>query len=141
MKSLARLIILLTIFILGCEKQEMENRLHGNWKIYAVSGTIMGWSSIRDFDIVSFNNSDKYSVFFNDTVIQGGSFKVEKQEPKQYGKINVEFLLILNESFDNHPYANFYPEKPMDIIFYGNDSLTLSQTHVSDGFNYHFVRE
>jgi len=141
MKKLACLTTFLAIFILGCEKQQMENQLHGNWKIYAISGTIMGWSSIRDFDKVSFKNAGKYSVYFNDLVIQGGSFKVENQEPKKYGKVNVEYLLILNESFDNHPYANFYPEKPMDIIFYGNDTLTLSQTHVSDGFNYHFVRE
>jgi hypothetical protein len=141
MKNLACLTTFLAIFILGCEKQQMENQLHGNWKIYAVSGTIMGWSSIRDFDLVSFNNSDKYSVYFNDLVIQGGSFKVEKQEPKKYGKVNIEYLLILNESFDDHPYANFYPEMPMDIIFFGNDTLTLSQTNCSDGFNYHFVRE
>jgi hypothetical protein len=141
MRKLTCLILLLSTFILGCEKQEIESRLHGNWKIYAVSGTIMGWSSIRDFDIVSFNNSDKYSVYFNHVVIQGGSFKVEKQEPKKYGPVNVEYLLILNESFDDHPNANFYPEIPMDIIFYGNDTLTLSQTQVSDGFNYHFVRE
>jgi hypothetical protein len=141
MKSLAYLTTFLAIFILGCEKQQMENQLHGNWKIYAVSGTIMGWSSIRDFDIVSFNNSDDYSVFYQDLKIQGGSFKVEKQNPYKFGKITVEYRLLLNESFDNHPNANFYTEMPMDIIFFGNDTLTLSQANCNDGFNYHFVRE
>ena len=140
MKKIGLAIVLMILLILGCEKQEMYNQLHGNWRIYAVSGSIMGWQTIRDFDAVSFNNSNKYSVYFNDTVIQGGSYRIEKQEPKKYGTINVEFLLKLSESFDNHPYANFYPEFPFDIIFYGNDTLTLSQTNISDGFNYHFVR-
>ena len=141
MKNIACLTTFLAIFILGCEKQQLENQLHGNWKIFAISGTIVGGSSIRDFDLVSFNNSDKYSVYFNDLEIQGGSYKVEKQKLKKYGKVNIEYLLILDESFNDHPYANFYPVMPMDIIFFGNDTLTLSQTNCSDGFNYHFVRE
>jgi hypothetical protein len=139
MKKLVLLIIFIAFTGYGCEKQEMYNQLYGNWRIIGISGSISGGQSIRDFDAISFNHSDNYSVYFNDSVIQGGTYKIEKQVPKIYGNVKVEFLLILHKSFDNHPYANFYSEFPMDIIFYGNDSLTLSQT-VTDGFNYHFVR-
>ncbi|MFZ0282206.1 MAG: hypothetical protein WAL29_11180 [Bacteroidales bacterium] len=41
----------------------------------------------------------------------------------------------------NHPIANFYTEFPFDIIFHENGDLTLSQSGIVDGFNYHFVRE
>ncbi len=131
----------MVVLIFGCEKHDIYDQLRGAWEIKAVSGSIMGWSTIRDFDLITFDGSNKYSVYFKETIIQGGSYKIEKQEPIRYGKTNIEFLLILNESFDNHPYANFYSEFPFDIIFHGNDTLTLSQTTISDGFNYHFLRK
>lgn len=141
MKNLVFLTIFFALIIYGCEKQEINDQLNGNWRIIGISGSIMGFQSIRDFDVVSFNHSGNYSVYFNDSVIQGGSFIIERQDPKEFGKTKIEFLLKLNESFDNHPYANFYSEYPMNIIFFGNDSLTLSQTGISDGFNYHFVKK
>lgn len=140
MKKLIYLTTFLALFILGCEKQEMEDQLNGNWKIRAISGSIVGGAPVRDFEKVSFSSSNKYSLYFNDTIIQGGSYKIKKQDIKNYGNTKVEFLLKLNKTFDNHPYANFYSELPFDIIFYGTDTLTLSQPF-SDGYNYHFVRE
>ena len=57
--------IALTTF--GCEKQEMDKQIQGNWRIMGISGSIVGFQSIRDFDAVSFNRSDKYSVYFNNS--------------------------------------------------------------------------
>lgn len=116
MKKLIYLVALLALCIQGCEKQETYDELQGTWKIIGVSGSTMGFQSIRDFDKVIFNHSNNYLVSFNDTVIQAGSYKIEKQFPKKFGNIKVEFLLILNESFNSQPYANFYPEFTMDII-------------------------
>jgi hypothetical protein len=132
------------IIATGCEKQEMYNQIQeiqGYWKIIGISGGITGGQSIQDFDVVSFDTSDKYSVYFNDLIIQGGSYKIEEQEPIEYGNTKIEFLLTLNESFNNHPDANFCTDWPMYVIFFGNDTLTLSQAGIMDGFNYHFVRK
>ena len=141
MKKLRILFVLFSLVNTGCEKHEICDQLAGYWEIKAVSGGIMGWSEIRDFDIVNFNSSNKYYVYYNDTLIQGGTYKIERQEPENYGKTRIEFLLKLNETFDNHPFANFYSEFPLDIFFNGTDRLTLSQANVDDGFNYHFLRK
>ena len=141
MKKKVILIFFIALTISSCEKQEMYDQLYGSWQIFGVSGSILGSQPVRDFDIVTFGQSGKYSVSLNDTIIQGGSYHIQRQPSKKYGEIKVDFLLVLNESFNNHPYANFYSWEPFDIIFYGSDTLTLSQVNVSDGFNYHFKRK
>ena len=141
MKKLFLLLVLLQLLIIGCEKQDIYDQLNGTWKIFSISGSIMGWQTIRDFDLLIFNSSNNYSVFFNNNVIQGGSYKIEKKDSKQSEYSEREFLLVLKESFNIHPIANFYSDHPFDIIFNGGDTLTLLQSGIYDGFNYHFVRE
>lgn len=78
-------LVLLTIFIAltssACEKQEMYNRLHGDWKILGISGGNFGFQSVRNFDGIILLQSGKYTVNYNDLAIQGGSFKIEKHDP------------------------------------------------------------
>jgi hypothetical protein len=141
MKKTVVLISLFAIITISCEKQETSHQLHGYWKIRGISGSIMGSAPIIDFDEVHFGNSEKYSVFFNGTEIQGGSYKIQKEDPDKWPLSEVKFQLILHESFNNNLNANFYTFAPFAIIFNGNDTLTLSQTDLYDGYNYHFVRK
>jgi len=141
MRKLVFLFTLLTTITIGCEKADVYHRLQGSWRIIGISGTYFGFESIRDFDKIYFNNSDKYYVSFDGSEIQGGSYEIEKLDNDKYSRSEVEFRLILHESFNNHPYANFYSYVPFDIMFNGNDTLTLSQADIFDGYNYHFVRK
>jgi hypothetical protein len=140
MKKLVLLSVFIAFISTSCEKQEMYNRLHGNWKILGISGGSSGFESVRNFDGIILNQSGKYTVNYNDIAIQGGSFKIEKHDPIEYGNTQIEFRIHFSETYDNDPYANFYPERPMEVIFFGNDTLTLSE-FIPDGFNYHFIRK
>ncbi len=141
MKKIIFLSVCIALTALACEKQEMNKQIQGNWKITGISGSIAGFQSIRNFDAVRFDRSDRYSVYFNHTVIQGGSYEIKRQSSKDIENSGIEFLLTLHESFNNDPVANFYTDHPFEIFFLEDGKLTLSQSGITDGFNYHFVRE
>lgn len=135
MKKEILLLFFLALTLTACEKQELYNQLYGSWKILAVSGGITGSQSIRDFDVVEFSHSGKYSVLFNGTKIQGGTFTIEQQNSNKH-----DYKLILKEEFNNHPYADFYTFTPFSMNFNDDGTLTLRQIEVSDGFQYDFKR-
>jgi hypothetical protein len=140
MKKIAVLVIFFSVLLSGCEKQELNNQLNGSWKILSVSGGITGSQSIRDFDELQFSRSGKYFVTFNGTVIQGGTYELEKQQYKGYNYRDYDYKMYLTEKFNNHPYANFYAFTPFSITFNNDGTLTLRQVEVSDGFQYDFKR-
>jgi hypothetical protein len=141
MKILVNISFLIVLAASACEKQEVYNDLQGRWRITGISGSIAGSQQVRNFDIVYFKQSNFYTVFFDGSAIQGGSYSLEKKKSENPGDNTFEFRVRFTESFNNDPYANFYTEFPMIITFDGNKTLTLSQADITDGFNYHFVRE
>ena len=80
-------------------------------------------------------------MIFDGSAIQGGSYSMEKKMSENPGDNTYEFRVRSIEPFNNDPYANFYTEFPMAITFDGKDKIMLSQADITDGFNYHFVRE
>ncbi len=141
MKIIVIIPVLIVLASSACEDQEVYNDLQGRWKITGISGTIAGSQQVRNFDIVYFKQSNFYTVFFDGFAIQGGSYNLEKKKSENPGDKTFEFRVRFSESFNKDPYSNFYTEFPMIISFDGNETLTLSQADVSDGLNYHFVRE
>jgi hypothetical protein len=138
MKRAISFIIPFFLMAFGCEHDNVGNNIIGNWKIDAISGTISGHQDIRDFDHLKFNDSGSYQVFFNNGVIQEGSYEIKKNNTEKSG---YEYFLLLKESHNSHPGANFYSNYPFKISFDGENSLTLSQHGITDGFVYHFVRD
>ena len=136
MKKVIVLTFFLAFILTACEKQEVYDQLYGRWKIIAVSGGMTGSQSIRDFDVVHFSNSGMYSVLFNETIIQTGTYIIEKQNSNKH-----DYKLILREELNNHPYANFYAFSPFSIDFNKDRTLTLRQIEMSDGFQYDFKRD
>jgi hypothetical protein len=141
MKILVTISILIALAASACEKQEVYNDLQGRWKIVGISGTIAGSQQIRNFDIVYFKQSGFYTVFCDGAAIQGGSYSLEKKKLEDSGDNTYEFRVRFTESYNKDPYSNFYTELPMIITFDLDNTLTLSQADISDGFNYHFVRD
>lgn len=141
MKKLVTISFLIVLTASACEKQEVYNDLQGRWKIIGISGSIAGSQQIRNFDIVYFKQSGFYTVFCDGSAIQGGSYILEKKKSGNPADNTYEFRVRFTESYNKDPYSNFYTEIPMIITFDGNESLTLSQADISDGFNYHFMRD
>ncbi len=141
MKKLVTISILIFLAASACDKQEVYNDLQGRWRITGISGSIAGSQQVRDFDIVYFKEAGFYTVFFDGSAIQGGSYNLEKKKSENRGDNTSEFRVRFTESFNKDPYSNFYTEFPMIITFDKNNALTLSQADITDGFNYHFVRE
>jgi len=141
MKKLVTISILIVLAASACEKQEVYNDLQGRWRITGISGSIAGSQQVRNFDIVYFKQSDLYTVFFDGSAIQGGSYKLEKKKSENPGNNTYEFRVRFTESYNKDPYSNFYTEFPMIITFDRDNTLTLSQADITDGFNYHFVRD
>jgi hypothetical protein len=141
MKKLVTISILIVLAASACEKQEVYNDLQGRWRITGISGSIIGSQQVRNFDIVYFKQSGFYTVFFDGSAIQGGSYILEKKNSENTGDNALEYCVRFKESFNKDPYANFYTEFPMVITFDGKNKLMLSQAGITDGFNYHFVRE
>jgi hypothetical protein len=141
MKKSIFVILIFAFSAAGCEKQEIYNDLVGKWLITSVSGGITGWSEIRDFDGIMFTQKGKYSVLFSGEVIQGGTYRLEKQKYKNPSSGKYDFQLMLDEDFNNHPNANFYSDMPFSFEFMKDESLmTLRQINCSDGFQYDFKR-
>ena len=141
MKKLVTISFLIVLAATACEKQEVYNDLQGRWKIIGISGTIAGSQQIRNFDIVYFKQSGFYTVFCDGAAIQGGSYSLEKKKLEDSVDNSFEFRVRFTESYNKDPYSNFYTELPMVITFDLDNTLTLSQADISDGFNYHFTRE
>jgi hypothetical protein len=134
------LITIIPVFFMafGCEHIDVVNSIHGNWKIVSISGTLAGSQDIRDFDHLVINNQG-YQVLFNNDVIQDGFSEIQKKDTGNNGK--EYYFLLLKESHNNHPNSNFYSNYPLKISFDGENSLTLSQYGITDGFVYHFVKD
>lgn len=134
-------LIIVPVFLMafGCEHDDINNTIHGSWKITSISGSIAGRQDIRDFDHLQIKEPDIYQVLFNDDIIQDGVFEIQKRYTGTAGKF--DYLLLLKESHNNHPDANFYSNYPLMMTFDGNNSLTLSQYGITDGFVYHFARD
>lgn len=141
MKKLVTISILIVLAVSACEKQEVYTDLQGRWRITGISGSIAGSQQVRNFDIVYFKQANFYTVFFDGSAIQGGSYRLEKNKSENPGDNKSEFRVRFTESYNKDPYSNFYTEFPMTITFDGNNTLTLSQADMTFGFNYHFVRE
>jgi hypothetical protein len=141
MRKLVIITILIVLAASACEKQEVYNDLQGRWKIIGISGTIAGSQQIRNFDILYFKQSGFYTVFCDGLAIQGGSYTLEKKKSGNPADNTFEFRVRFTESYNKDPYSNFYTEIPMIITLDGNKTLILSQADISDGFNYHFVRD
>ena len=127
--------IIIALTASACEKQEMFSQLNGEWKITGISGSIAGSQTVNNFDVISFSQSGSYTVFFNDTPIQGGSYKIQQGMENE-----IFFWVNFNEKFNNDPLSNFYTQFGKRITLIGNESLTLSDMGITDGFNYHFAR-
>jgi hypothetical protein len=141
MKKLLVISILILLSASACEKQEVYNDLQGRWRISGISGSIAGSQQVRNFDILYFKQSGLYTVFFDGSAIQGGSYNLEKKKSENSGDNAWEFRVRFTESYNNDPYSNFYIDFPMIITFDKENTLTLSQADITDGFNYHFVRD
>jgi hypothetical protein len=139
MKRAMSFIIPFFLMAFGCEHDNVSNTIQGRWKIAAISGTIAGSQDIRDFDHLKLNDHDSYQVFFNNDVIQEGSYEIIKNNAGKEGEY--DYFLMLKESHNSNPNANFYPNYPFKISIDGKNSLTLSQHGITDGFVYHFVRD
>ncbi|TFH44499.1 MAG: hypothetical protein E4G94_03690 [ANME-2 cluster archaeon] len=135
MKKLVFWMIIIALTASACEKQEMFSQLNGEWKITGISGSIAGSQTVNNFDVISFSQSGSYTVFFNDTPIQGGSYKIQQGMENE-----IFFWVNFNEKFNNDPLSNFYTQFGKRITLIGNESLTLSDMGITDGFNYHFAR-
>jgi hypothetical protein len=135
------LIVIIPVFVMafGCEHNDVVNSIDGSWKIVSISGTIAGSQDIRDFDHLRINEQGSYQVLFNNDVIQDGSSEIQKKYTGKEAKH--DYFLILKETHNNHPDANFYSNYPLKISFDGENSLTLSQYGITDGFVYHFLRD
>jgi hypothetical protein len=136
MKRIVFSMIIIALTASACEKQEMFSQLNGEWKITGISGSIAGSQTVRNFDVISFSQSGSYTVFNNGTPIQGGSFKIHKSMDNE-----IFFWVDFNEEYNNDPTANFYSQFSKKISLIDNESLTLSDMGITDGFFYHFVRE
>lgn len=141
MKKLLVISILIVLAASACDKQEVYNDLQGRWRITGISGSIAGSQQVRNFDIVYFKQSGFYTVFLDGSAIQGGSYDLEKKKSENSSDNTYEFRVRFTESYSNDPYCNFYTDFPMIITFDKDNTLTLSQADISDGFNYHFVRD
>jgi len=127
MKKFLVIFLLISLSLTACKKQDKCYELYGTWKVYAVPTDMLGNPRAIDFDYVTFFNSDQYTVYHTDTIIQGGTFSFLRISPPDIiGNVTVNYCLKLNESFNIHPHRNLYYYSQFFIIFNGNDSLTLS---------------
>lgn len=141
MKKLFIISVLIVFAASACEKQDVYNDLQGRWRITGISGSIAGSQQVRNFDILYFKQSGFYTVFHDGSAIQGGSYDLEKKKSENSGNNAYEFRIRFTESYNNDLYCNFYTDFPMIITFDKDNTLTLSQADISDGFNYHFVQD
>jgi len=141
MKQLVIISIAIVLAASACEKQEVYNDLQGRWRITGISGSIAGSQQVRNFDVLFFKQSGFYSVLLNGSAIQEGTYDLAKKKPDNTADNAWEFRIRFTESYNKDPYCNFYTDYPMIITFDKDNTLTLSQADISDGFNYHFVRD
>jgi len=141
MKLLVIISIAIVLAASACEKQEVYNDLQGRWRITGISGSIAGSQQVRNFDVLFFKQSGFYSVLLNGSAIKEGTYDLEKKKPDNTADNAWEFRIRFTESYNKDPYCNFYTDYPMIITFDKDNTLTLSQADISDGFNYHFVRD
>jgi hypothetical protein len=141
MRKLVTIIILIAFAVSACEKQDVYNDLQGRWRITGISGSIAGSQPVRNFDVLFFKQSGFYSVLLNGSAIKEGTYDLEKKKPENTPDNAWEFRIRFTESYNKDPYCNFYTDYPMIITFDKDNTLTLSQADISDGFNYHFVRD
>ena len=140
MKKLLVLSVFIASIFYGCEKQDLHDQLNGTWKIIGIGGSFQGWQTVKDFDLVSFSESGTYTVFYENAAVEGGSYKIEKFDPKKYGSTS-EYHVNFNKSYNHNCTSNFYTSSNLAILFCGNDTLYLSEYECTDGFSYGFVRK
>jgi len=141
MKLLVIISIAIVLAASACEKQEVYIYLHGRCRITGISGSIACSQQVRNFDVLFFKQSGFYSVLLNGSAIKEGTYDLEKKKPDNTADNAWEFRIRFTESYNKDPYCNFYTDYPMIITFDKDNTLTLSQADISDGFNYHFVRD
>jgi hypothetical protein len=133
--------LLLIFFLMGaCKKQDNCYELFGTWQVYAVPTDMLGNPRPIDFDSVTFFDSDQYSVYHVDTVIQAGTFSFSKIYPPEiFNNLTINYGLKLKESFNIHPHGNlYYPN--FFIILNGADSLSLAYNISFSGPNNDWFR-
>ena len=137
--------IFLTVFILlfnpGCSKNETEKQLYGNWEIIGISGGFYGFSTPRNFDTFILKASGNYSVLYKNSEIQGGTYEIKTKDPITINNKIYNSFIYFTESFNYDNFANFYTQFPKLIIFNNNDSLTLADYDIVEGYMYHFIRK
>ena len=140
MKKLIIFSVLIISAFSSCEKLEVYDQLNGSRSIEGISGSIMGWQDVKNFDKLTINQSGSYYVSFNEAEVQRGSYTIEKQKPRKFADYTIEYFIKFNSTAQSDIYSNFYTDLPLDIMLHNNGTLILSQREITDGFNYHFKR-
>lgn len=120
-------------FLIGCEsstENQQDNNLYGTWQLKNISGGFAGINDTLDISkdnyILSFNDNNEFSTFYNDTLKLSGSFE-----------INNEKTIFSSDTLETIHYYDYTPDINLekDVILYLNeDTLRLSVNFV-DSFN------
>jgi hypothetical protein len=138
MRGFGLLILLVTILLLSCEKQDFQHKLVGKWRIIGSGGGIGGQGDSYNFSTLVLDRKERYKFLRSNSIVETGDYLISDNETnfgQEYWEFQLEFKF---DSRIDDGAAHLSPGA-LVIQMISSDSLCLAEPF-ADGFGWCFVR-